>query len=208
MHPASQRPPLQRPIVRAAIAVGLLLPLLALLAVMQASGDDDAPAPATAAATGTARPSDIALGALDGRAPARGEPAPNFRLESPDGSVTALDDLRGKVVWINFWATWCRPCRKELPDIQKLYDEKRAAGLEVLAINVEEDAADARAFFDELGVSLPMLLDRNAEVYDQYALRGLPDSFFVDRDGNIAATHYGFLTEEIARDRLAAAGLP
>jgi peroxiredoxin len=202
VHSAQPRQLLQRPIVRAAIALALLAPLLVLLVFVRASGDDEP------SGEGPTRVPGVELGALDSRSPKRGEPAPNFRLETADGGVTTLEDLRGKVVWINFWATWCRPCRRELPDIQKLYDEKRSEGLEVLTVNIEESAEEARAFFDDLGVAMPLLLDENGEVYDQYGLRGLPDSFFVDRDGNLAAMHIGYLTEEIARERLAAAGLP
>jgi thiol-disulfide isomerase/thioredoxin len=119
-----------------------------------------------------------------------------------------LSDLRGSVVWINFWATWCRPCKQELPDIQKLYREKRDQGLEVLAINYQDPAEDAIAYFRDNDLQIPMLLDPNGSVYDQYRLQGLPDSFFVDREGNVAALHYGYMTEEKMRQRLEQAGLP
>jgi peroxiredoxin len=197
---------LHRPLIRAALALALLLPLLAAFAILRAR-DDNAASVDRPETTATA-PDGVELGALDSRSPVRGEPAPDFRLLNAEGEPVRLADLRGKVVWVNFWATWCRPCRRELPDIQKIYDEMRDDGLEVLAVNVEDNADDARAFFDDVGVDLPMLLDTHSEVYDQYRLRGLPDSFFIDREGNVAAVYYGFLTEEIARDRLADAGMP
>jgi len=194
---------LERPIVRGALAATLLVALAALFLYLRnvdgggQSIDSD----------GT--PSDVtARGPLDDRSPAKGSPAPDFELLTAEGELITLGDLRGQVVWINFWATWCGPCRRELPDIQRLYDEKRDQGLRVLAVNLEESAEQARAFWDELGLSLPILLDSEGEVYDQYRLQGLPDSFFVDRQGNVAAVHYGFLTEEQARDRLSQAGLP
>lgn len=144
-----------------------------------------------------------------GGAPVKGEAAPDFALCDGDGAfVTTLSGMKGTVVWLNFWATWCVPCKKELPDIQKLYDEKRDEGLEVLIINYQESQAKALDFLPRLGIAMPAVIDRSGRIYEQYKLNGLPDSFFVDRDGKIAALYYGFLTEEIARERLADAGLP
>jgi peroxiredoxin len=171
-------------------------------------GDGDttrAVAPTGTSASGTPLP---APGPLDAAPPVIGQPAPDFALRSTDGELRRLSDLRGKVVLVNFWATWCAPCKKELPDLQALYDERRADGLEVLTINVEEDAADARAFFDARGLTLPLVLDSAGTVYDQYRLQGLPDSFFVDREGKIATLQFGYLTAEKMRERLAQAGLP
>jgi peroxiredoxin len=133
----------------------------------------------------------------------KGQPAPDFVLRNADGALVKLSDLRGKVVFVNFWASWCVPCKKELPDIQKLYDEKRADGLEVLAINWKDDPATASGFFTANNLDLPLLLDRSGSVYTQYRLQGLPDSFFVDREGNIAALQFGSLTEAKMRERLA-----
>ncbi|MBI5285146.1 MAG: TlpA family protein disulfide reductase [Chloroflexi bacterium] len=201
---------LDRPIARLALAAVLLAALAgAAFAVRQARGDSESsqgiaagrtPAPTT---TGGA-----ALGPLDNARPIIKQPAPDFALLDADGNAVKLSDLRGKVVWVNFWATWCVPCKKELPDIQRLYDEKRDAGLEVLAVNVQESRDDARSFFEARALSLPLLIDGDGAVYEQYRLQGLPDSFFIDREGNIAAVQYGFLTEDKMRDRLATAGLP
>jgi peroxiredoxin len=190
-------PALERPIIRGLIAAAILAAMFGALALLQAFDDD-----------GSATEELTSRGALDDAAPVRGEPAPDFELRTADGDLLTLSDLRGRVVWINFWATWCRPCRRELPDIEKLYDEKRDAGLEVLAVNYDETADAARDYFDEVGIDLPMLLDSEGSVYDQYRLQGLPDSFFVDRDGNIAAIQYGFLTEDRMRELLADLGLP
>jgi peroxiredoxin len=190
-------PALERPIIRGLIAAAILAAMFGALALLQAFDDD-----------GSATEELTSRGALDDAAPVRGEPAPDFELRTVDGDLLTLSELRGRVVWINFWATWCRPCRRELPDIEKLYDEKRDAGLEVLAVNYDETADAARDYFDEVGIDLPMLLDSEGSVYDQYRLQGLPDSFFVDRDGNIAAIQYGFLTEDRMRELLADLGLP
>jgi len=198
----------ERPIVRLAIAAALIAAIvLSVLAVRVIGGDDGDEgliAPPTAGTT----VADDAPGPLTSGGPVVGQDAPDFALRSADGTIVKLSDLRGKVVFVNFWATWCKPCREELPDIAKIYVEKRAAGLEVLTINYQEDPGDARAFFTELGVELPILLDRSGSVYDQYRLQGLPDSFFVGRDGKLAALHYGYMSESKMRERLATAGLP
>jgi len=208
----SPTPPITaNPLVRAGLAVLLLAVLAGVFLAISAGrddGDDDPEliAPPTGEATAGQDESD--LGALDGRDPVVGSPAPDFALRNADGEVVKLSDLRGKVVFVNFWATWCRPCKEELPDIEKLYEEKRDQGLEVVAVNYQDDPDDARAFFDEFDLDVPMLLDRNGSVYDQYLLQGLPDSFFIDRAGNLAALHYGFMSEEKMRQRLEQAGLP
>ncbi len=147
------------------------------------------------------------LGPLDDRSPRIGELAPQFELRNDDGTVVRLSDFRGKVVWINFWATWCGPCRRELPDIARLAAEFGDGDLVVLAVNQEQSARVARDFWEELGLDLPLLLDSSGEVSDQYGLRGLPNNFFIDREGVLQGFQLGFLVEEQMRDRLAAAGL-
>lgn len=147
------------------------------------------------------------LGPLDGRSPKVGQPAPQFVLRDTNGDERRLDDSSGQVVWLNFWATWCIPCRQELPDIQRLADEYASAGLVVLTVNYQEPADLATDFWNELGLDLPILLDSDGEVARQYHLRGFPDNFFIDRDGTLRAFTLGFLTEEQMRERLAELGL-
>jgi peroxiredoxin len=205
---------LERPLVRGLLAIVLLAALAGVFfAVKAAQGGDpasrvDAGPTATGTAPATPAGGESGLGALDSQAPIVGEMAPDFELRRIDGTTVRLSDLRGKVVYVNFWASWCVPCRKELPDIQAIYDEKRGDGLEVLAVNVKDDSDTATAFFSGRNLTLPLLLDRDGSVYDQYKLQGLPDSFFVDRDGRIASLQYGQVTPENIRDRLATAGLP
>jgi thiol-disulfide isomerase/thioredoxin len=207
--PASS--PLERPAVRIVIA-GVILGALALGAFLLQSGGGDSATPQGTADNGasrTASSSDAGLGPITSAPPVVGNPAPDFALRDASGKVVTLSDLRGNVVWVNFWATWCVPCKRELPDIQALYDEKHAAGLEVLEVNYQEDLDTARGFFDARGIRLPnLLLDESGSVYEQYRLQGLPDSFFIDREGNLAALQFGFLTQEKMRERLATAGLP
>jgi len=204
------QPLLERPIVRLALA-GAILAVLggAALAVTFRRGGSP-PGPGSVAPTGAAATAESTAGTgpLADGPPLIGKPAPDFALRDRDGHLVTLSELRGKVVWVNFWATWCAPCKKELPAIQRLYDEKRADGLEVLEVNYQEGVADATAFFDARSLTLPLLFDHGGSVYDEYRLQGLPDSFFIDRDGNLAAVQFGYLTEDKMRERLAAAGLP
>jgi thiol-disulfide isomerase/thioredoxin len=195
---------LESPLVRGVISAALLIAIGAGYMALRDDGDGSSAVvvPPPPGATPTA---DVDVGPLDNRPPIIGEPAPDFVLRDLDGSVVTLSELRGKVVYVNFWATWCRPCKKELPDIQTIADE-HADDLVVLAINYRESADDARAYFEENGLRLRVLLDGGG-VYDQYRLRGLPDSFFIDRDGNLAEFQIGELSEEKMRERLAAAGL-
>ena len=136
--------------MRALVAVVLLAALGGVALVVRAQRDDGAGGPISVAGAPTSAASaepDAGVGALDDRKPVKGQPAPDFVLRNADGALVKLSDLRGKVVFVNFWASWCVPCKKELPDIQKLYDEKRADGLEVLAINWQDDPATAAGFF-------------------------------------------------------------
>ena len=212
---SNREPWFERRVFRAALAVVLLAAVgggaLAVRWVRSDGGSDSGAIDVTNAPTvvGVESPvPEAGTGALDDQAPVIGEPAPNFALKDTSGRLVTLSELRGRVVWVNFWATWCVPCKQELPAIQKLYDEKHADGLEVVEVNWQESSQTASDFWDSLGLSLPMVLDRAGEGFSQYKLRGLPDSFFIDRDGKIAAMYFGFLNEKRAREKLAAAGMP
>ncbi len=114
--------------------------------------------------------------------------APGFSLERLDnGGLTSLSDLRGKVVLVNIWASWCPPCREEMPAINRVYQEYESQGFEVLAVNTtyQDNLADAEAFAQNLGLTFPILLDRTGEISQLYLLRGLPSSYFIDREGII-----------------------
>jgi thiol-disulfide isomerase/thioredoxin len=197
---------LESPLVRGAIAAVMLAAIAAAFLLLRDS-DDGASAPTLSGAPSpgaTAIP-EAGIGPRDDNPPIVGQPAPDFTLRDLDGEAVTLSDLRGRVVLVNFWATWCRPCKKELPVIQKVADEY-PADLVVLAVNWQEDAGDARAYFEDNGLRLRVLLDGGG-VYDQYRLRGLPDSFFIARDGTLAAYQFGELSEKKLRERLAQAGL-
>jgi cytochrome c biogenesis protein CcmG/thiol:disulfide interchange protein DsbE len=130
-------------------------------------------------------------GALDTQAPVVNQPAPNFALPDMNGRLVKLSDLRGQVVLVNFWATWCIPCRQELPAIQEVYQEQRGQGFTVLEVNEQEPPATVSGFAREMGELPPIVLDRDGSVMQQYKLKGLPDSFVIDRQGNVRALSYG-----------------
>ncbi len=123
-----------------------------------------------------------------------GSQAPDFVLETLAGENLSLADVRGQVAILNFWATWCAPCRLEMPALQSRF-EKYDGRLRVLAINFDEPRPDVQAFVDELGLTFDVLLDPGAEVQELYRIRGYPTSYFVDADGFIRAIHIGLLTE-------------
>lgn len=124
-------------------------------------------------------------------APLAGHPAPEFTLMDIDGSPVTLGNLRGQVVLINVWATWCPPCRAEMPAIQQAYERFRDQGFVVLAINQQEDATSVAAFMHEQRLTFPALLDYDARVSAAYQVRVLPSSFFIDRRGVIRAVYRG-----------------
>ena len=119
-------------------------------------------------------------------------PAPDFTLAGLDGKTVRLADFRGRVVFLNFWATWCAPCREEMPEMQALARELEKEGLVVLAVNYEESAETAEAFVQETALTLPVLLDADGAVARRYRVPGLPASFFVDRRGALVGSVLGF----------------
>jgi cytochrome c biogenesis protein CcmG, thiol:disulfide interchange protein DsbE len=124
-----------------------------------------------------------------------GELAPDFLLGSLDGSEIRLSGLRGQPVVINFWATWCAPCRQELPQFVAAYDRFRNDGLVVLAVNMQEGKSIARGYAEDFGMQFPIAIDVDGEVGDEYRLLGLPMTYFIDRDGIIRSVFTGPLQE-------------
>ena len=119
-------------------------------------------------------------------------PAPDFTLSTPSGASLSLTELRGKVVLLNFWATWCVPCRKEMPAIEALYQRYKDRGLEVLAISLDKlAAAPVEAFVQEVGVTYRVALDPTWATARTYGVRGLPATFLLDRAGNVVLRELG-----------------
>ena len=137
-------------------------------------------------------------------------PAPLSDLELTDqfGNVHRLEDYKGRVVFLNFWATWCGPCRNEMPDIQKLYEEYAARGdeAEVVILGVagpgigqEGSAEDIAAFMEENGYTYPVLMDESSEMFMQYGISAFPTTFMIDKGGNVYGYVPGQMTEDIMR---------
>ncbi len=112
-----------------------------------------------------------------------GDPAPNFSLVDRKGKTWTLANLKGQVVFINFWATWCPPCREEMPSMQKLYDTLPKDKFKMLAILNKDDPALADIFADKLGITFPILDDQINAVGPKYGLTGLPETLIIDKKG-------------------------
>lgn len=136
--------------------------------------------------------------------PLVGDLAPDFELiNAGSGKKVRLSDLRGRPVLVNFWATWCAPCRTEMPALEKAAITYRSDGLEILAVNFGESQAAVLAFAAELGLKIPLLLDSDGAVQASYRVPGYPSSYFIDRQGRVAALQLGILTEGALTARLA-----
>lgn len=118
--------------------------------------------------------------------------APDFTLKSKDGGNIRLQDLRGEVVLLNFWASWCGPCRQEMPLMDEIYKEYKDLGFTILAVNVDEDSADADRFLASVPVSFPILYDQKSKVSELYKVDAMPTTVLIDRDGNKRFLHRGF----------------
>jgi cytochrome c biogenesis protein CcmG, thiol:disulfide interchange protein DsbE len=142
----------------------------------------------------------------DPAVPETNAPAPDFSLETLSGETVSLSDFRGQVVLINYWATWCNPCRAEMPLLQR-YADRYQKDLVVLAVNDGEPVDQVKSFVKELNLALPILLDPSETVTQQYRIRGFPTTMFVDQDGKIRYQHIGILNEEQLKGYLAELGI-
>ncbi len=125
-----------------------------------------------------------------------GELAPDFRLVLADGSSLALSDLQGRPVLINFWATWCPPCRSEMPDIIDRYNQN-ADDLVVLAINTREGLDLVEPFTEQFGITMPVVLDQTGDIMNLYEVRSMPTSYFIGRDGRIVMRWVGLMSPDV-----------
>ncbi len=141
---------------------------------------------------------------MGSRVPVVGTQAEDFQLTDLDGTQQRLSQYRGKVVLVNFWATWCKPCTTEMPAMQTTYDKLRDKGFVVLAVNELEDDAKVREHIKQYGHTFPVLMDRDNKVANQFGVFGLPVSVFIDDQGVVQEyIKGGLLTEQKIYDIVA-----
>jgi thiol-disulfide isomerase/thioredoxin len=119
-------------------------------------------------------------------------PAPQFSLAARGGKTVNLAQYKGQVVMINFWATWCGPCRQEMPLLESIYKKYHKMGFTLLGVNVEPDAKPAEDYLKAIPVSFPILFDTKSEVSKMYEVSGMPSTIIVDRKGNVRVIHHGY----------------
>jgi peroxiredoxin len=118
--------------------------------------------------------------------------APGFTLKSYTGKNIKLSELRGQVVLLNFWASWCGPCRQEMPLLGKIHEKYKSMGFTVLAVNVEEDAKPAISIIQKTNIKFPVLFDSENSVSKLYKVSAMPSTVIIDRDGNMRYLHEGY----------------
>ena len=157
-----------------------VLPICVAVLVVAATACAGAPLPSVNAGSGLARV---------------GGPAPELRLPLLDGGTRDLAGERGKVVLLNFWATWCGPCREEMPELQRLADDLHEQPFTLLTIDLEEDSHAIVAFRQDLGLRLPVLMDEDGDVAQSYGVRALPATFLIDAGGALRQQRLGPLAK-------------
>lgn len=128
-----------------------------------------------------------------------GATAPDFVLTDLDGNTHRLSDYRGKGVFLNFWGTWCKPCEKEMPFINRQYEVYKKQGVEVLAVNVGEPKLSVQKFADRFNLAFPIVIDREDQVMNAYEIDPLPTTFLIDQNGKIQKIITGTMTEEMVK---------
>jgi len=132
------------------------------------------------------------LGASVGTAATPSGKAPDFALSTLAGPNLRLREQRGKVVLVNFWATWCGPCRIEMPHLSRLYEKYQPAGFQLLGVNIDDDPNQAAGLATKLGLRFPVLLDTDKKVSRLYDLSTMPSTVLIDRDGKVRYVHRGY----------------
>jgi len=150
--------------------------LLALLALPQAACDEPA---------------------MEAPPKAKPTPAPVFKLMTLEGKQVTLADYAGKPLIVNFWASWCAPCIKEMPELESFYFKKKADGLELLMVNLKESKETVASFLKDNNFAFHVLLDESGKASEDFQVFGLPSTYFIDRKGVIQNRHMGSLTREI-----------
>ncbi|TNE76997.1 MAG: TlpA family protein disulfide reductase [Gammaproteobacteria bacterium] len=134
----------------------------------------------------------LACGAGASQAEALDVAAPDFTLKSRSGENLRLEDHRGQVVMLNFWASWCGPCRQEMPLMNDIYGQYKDLGFTILAVNVDENREEALRFLESVPVNYPILYDPESQVSELYQVQAMPTTVMIDRNGQARYIHYGF----------------
>ncbi|HKK55621.1 TlpA disulfide reductase family protein [Marinobacter sp.] len=134
----------------------------------------------------------LVLGAAVVPAKEISEPAADFTLKSRQGENLRLENFRGQVVMLNFWASWCGPCRQEMPLMDDLYEQYKDLGFTVLAVNVDANREEAHRFLNSVPVSFPILYDPESRVSELYRVQAMPTTIMIDRNGTARFIHYGY----------------
>lgn len=134
-------------------------------------------------------------GTADNTTQPSGEEAADFTLTDLEGNKVSLKDFRGKKVYLNFWATWCPPCRQEMPDLEKIHRKYKDKDLVVLAVNIGENKATVEDYIKSSNLTFTVLLDTDQRVAAEYRINSIPQSYFIDREGRIAAKQIGSMSE-------------
>jgi cytochrome c biogenesis protein CcmG/thiol:disulfide interchange protein DsbE len=136
-------------------------------------------------------PGSLGVNAVFGEVTIQGRPAPNFTLQLLDGASITLADLKGKVVLIDFWASWCPPCRQEAPGLAQVYKEYQDRDVEFVGISIWDRIGDAEDYVQRFGITYPSGLDSEGTILVDYAVRGIPEKFFIDARGQMVAKFIG-----------------
>lgn len=139
----------------------------------------------------------FSIGDYSARTAAVAEPAPAIRGRTLDGETVSLSDYRGKIVVVNSWASWCGPCRKEQPELERVWRDFKGKGVQFLGIDVRDEIAGARAFRDEFGVTYPSLFDPSSEIAAKFKIQVLPSTLLIDPNGKIAFRLSGRVDEPL-----------
>ena len=176
---------------RTLIILGVGIPVLAFLAVL-----------AWASFRSDGAPSGIAVNESVAEVRQERKAAPDFLLELPGGGTLSIEGLRGKVVMLDFWASWCQPCRDEAPVLAQVYREYRGRDVEFVGINLWDNAGYAELFLQEQGHEYPNGIDAEGKIAISYGVRGIPEKFFITRDGLIARKFTGPMNPDLLRQIL------
>ncbi len=180
----------------------LTVALLGLLLTIQAC----APSAQDALRSGQEDTDNISLkGSELAPAPEVGRLAPDFTLGDLEGNQVSLSDFRGKTVFINFWATWCPPCRAEMPEMEAVYQEYKDKGVVVIGVDISEPESTVRQYIQRGGFSWIIVLDSTGEVAANYKITSIPTSFFIDGEGVIRVVNIGAMTKRVMEAKLAEA---